>query len=198
MRTTFNRISSIVLIVFFFICLENCNFSMDKGDINYVDCLGDFDLGVFHFTGTNHPTSIEYYENKHDYIVSYGNNVSVTFNDNKTFTLNVKFKCDTLSSVPICDSINFLTGFKELSFKGSWDFEQHSETYGYGSWRSNRVAGECNLNVTESTNDMLNGEKIVCDIHVDCSPDILNHWMDINIPINDDRLQIQMTDEVMR
>lgn len=172
---------------------------MPKADFTIVACAEELDLETFHFKGTHHPNSIEYNVSKNDYIESYGNIVSITFNDNKTFAMNVKLKCDSLSSVPACDSINFVTGIKEFSLEGSYDFEQHLETYGYGSWRANRMVGQCNLKVIESTNDMLNGETLTCETRIDCTPSTFNYWMNINIPIQDDDwLLIQISDERLK
>ena len=114
MRATFKRISTLVLFVGFFICLQNCDFSIDKGDVDFIECAGKLDLGTFYFLGTHLPKSIEYYDNKDNYIESFGSVVSITFENDKTFAMNVKLKCDSLSSVPACDSINYAAGYKEL------------------------------------------------------------------------------------
>jgi hypothetical protein len=199
MRTTFKGISTLVLFVCFFICLQNCDFSMDRDGVNFVECVGELDLGTFYFLGTHDSKSIEYYENKDNYIESFGSIVSVTFEDDKTFIMDVKIACDSLSSVPACDSINFAAGYKEFRLEGSWNFEQHVKTHGSGSWRTNRMEGQCNLNITESTNDMLNGENLTSDTHIDCTPSTVNYWMNIDLPINDgDRLHAQISFEKLK
>ena len=96
--------------------------------------------------------------------------------------------------MPACDSVNFTTGFKELSFKGSWDFEQHLATW----WNTNRVLGQCILSVKESTNDVLNGEKLTCDFRISCGQSSFVYGMNISIPFNDDRLEIFIYDESPR
>jgi hypothetical protein len=169
--------------------------------VEFIDCVGDFNLDDFYFVGSHFTESIEYYDKFDNYTGSFGSNASINFEDDQTFTINVILKCDTLISIlPVCDSSNYESGYNELVLEGTYTFEQRIGIRNYScgfikptTCQTNTIRGECNLNILDSEDSLFDENTVVCDIYVECGVVTTIYWLDINIPINGgDRLFMQI------
>ena len=201
MSITYKKLALLILITFSSI-FQQCN----KEEDEFFDCVGDLNIDEFYFMGTHDDLYPEYYDKYYNFYYGESNFAVASFKEDRTFSINIELECDSsFSMLPICDSIDYISGYhEELMWEGIWEFEQSITTFSYDcGWltpktcKQNRIQGKCYLNILNSSDGILDNEIITCDLNVECAGEYsLIYWMDIDLPIyNGDRLSLQINFE---
>jgi hypothetical protein len=104
--------------------------------------------------------------------------------------------CDSLTSYPpVCDSIDYDIGSKDLIINGTWDFTQGI------AFRPNPaellIAGKCSLLISESPYDPHIGNSIISDFGIQCedyTSSVTRYDLYINLPLFvEDLLQLSFS-----